>query len=65
VECHALTGVVEVAATTHGADLDFDGYQVSLDGGSARGLWTNGVIRFTGVSAGSHTVTLSGIELLR
>jgi hypothetical protein len=59
VSCTAMTGVIEVRAPTSGFDTDADGYDVSLDGGGAHGLPPNGVIWFTGVTGGTHSVSIS------
>ena len=55
------TGNVQVSASTTGADLDPDGYTVAVDGGAGRSLAVNGTVTFSQLSAGDHTVTLSGI----
>src|SRR5947209_7346410 len=57
VVCVAVTGV---AAVTSGIDLDPDGYTVQVDGGASRALAVSGTIRFEGLGAGSHTVTMTG-----
>ena len=54
------TGNVQVSASTTGADLDPDGYTVAVDGGAGRSLAVNGTVTFSQLSAGDHTVTLSG-----
>src|SRR5205823_1687635 len=38
-----------------------DGYTVTLDGGTSRSIGTNNSTTFSGLDAGSHTVTLSGV----
>ena len=58
--CVATTAVIEVAAVTSGIDLDPDGYTVQVDGGASRALAVSGTIRFEGLGAGSHTVTMTG-----
>jgi len=60
VICVATTAVIEVAAVTSGIDLDPDGYTVQVDGGASRALAVSGTIRFEGLGAGSHTVTMTG-----
>jgi len=60
VGCTALTGVVEVRASTTGLDLDPDGYDIVLDGGAAQGIPTNGAVWFPALAEGTHTVALSG-----
>jgi hypothetical protein len=65
VTCTATTGGLTVSATTSGSDPDPDGYTATVDAGTA-GAVTQPVIgtapaTFTGLSAGTHTVTLGGI----
>jgi alpha-tubulin suppressor-like RCC1 family protein len=59
------TGGVLVAAATSGADLDLDGYTVTLDsatlGGGAQSLAVNGTVTFPQLSPGSHLLTLAGV----
>jgi hypothetical protein len=62
IECRAATGVIEIRSATTGADSDPDGYFVSLDGGTLRGLWSSGTVRYSGVPAGVHSVALSGMS---
>jgi hypothetical protein len=38
-----------------------DGYTLSLDGAAGRKLGTNGVVLFSELEAGTHTVTLTGL----
>jgi hypothetical protein len=61
VACVAASGVVEVQSATTGIDLDPDGYRVQLDSGTPQPLGVSGIIRFSAVSGGAHTVTLSGV----
>src|SRR5207247_10854347 len=49
------------SAPTTRADLDPAGYTVAVDGGAGRSLAVNGTVTFSQLSAGDHTVTLSGI----
>lgn len=55
------TGNVVVQASTVGADLDPDGYTVTLDSVDTRPVATNGSVTFTEVWPGRHTVTLRGV----
>lgn len=55
------TGGIEVTAATSGADLDADGYTVAVDGSAGQPLARNGIVNFSALSAGHHTVTLSGV----
>ena len=62
VRCAALTGDLRVTATTTGGTHDSDGYTVTVDGSTGQHLPTNGgSVTFTGLSAGEHTVALSGV----
>lgn len=61
VVCDPTTGMIEVTATTTGADLDADGYMVDLDGMASQPIDANGTVTFTGVSEGAHSLTLTGI----
>ncbi|MFL5954844.1 MAG: hypothetical protein ACJ76I_12135, partial [Gaiellaceae bacterium] len=63
ITCTAIptTGDLTVTASTTGVELDADGYTVSVDGGAARALATNGSLTIPGLSAGTHTVTLAGL----
>src|SRR2546421_599834 len=55
------TGDLTVTTSTSGSNLDADGYTLTLDGGATRAIGVNGSVTFSGVSAGSHTVVLSGV----
>src|SRR6266850_1007182 len=55
------TGDLTVTTSTTGSNLDSDGYTVTLDGNTNRPIGTNGSVTFTGLSAGNHTVALSGV----
>ncbi len=61
VRCTAQTGVIRVTAPTTGPDADADGYDVSLDGGAAQTIVPNGVLWFTGVPGGAHSVNFSDL----
>ena len=67
VTCQAIiaTGSISVAATTSGVSLDPDGYTATIDPGTAQAvsqpLGINGSVSFTGVTAATHTVALTGI----
>jgi hypothetical protein len=52
-----------VSASTTGADLDPDGYTVTVDGSTttAQAVAVNGTATFANLSAGSHTIALSGL----
>src|SRR5256714_3232958 len=55
------TGDLTVTTSTSGSNLDADGYTLTLDGGTTRSIGVNGSVTFSGLSAGSHTVVLSGV----
>jgi WD40 repeat protein len=55
------TGTVRVSLTTTGADIDPDGYGVSVGGGPTRDVAPNGSVTFPTVQPGSHTVRLEGL----
>ena len=50
-----------VTVSTTGSNPDPDGYTVTVDGTDHQAIATTGSISFTNVTAGSHTVTLSGV----
>ena len=50
-------GVIEVTATTTGAQVDEDGYTVVVDGGTGRAIAVNGAMTFSGLSAGVYLLT--------
>src|SRR5256885_8097655 len=55
------TGTLNVSTTTTGANLDPDGYTVTVDGTNSASIADNGSQSFTNLSSGSHTVALSGL----
>src|SRR5256885_15652596 len=55
------TGNLTVSTSTSGSNVDADGYTVTVDGNASRSIGTNSSVTFTGLSAGSHTVALSGV----
>src|SRR5205823_3971217 len=61
VSCVALSGNLTVSTSTSGSNIDADGYTVTVDGGASRSIGTNGSVTFSGLSAGSHSVQLSGV----
>ena len=54
-------GAIVVTTVTTGSSLDPDGYTVTVDNGPSRQIAPTGVVTFTGLSIGVHTVTLSGV----
>src|SRR5690349_15029041 len=61
VTCAATTGSLTVTTSTSGSNLDPDGYTVAVDGGTGQAIGINASFTFSGIAAGSHTVTLSGV----
>jgi PKD domain len=55
------TGDLTATTTTTGADLDPDGYTVTVDGTQSSAIGVNGSTAFPGLSAGGHSVQLSGL----
>ena len=55
------TGAVHVTVTTTGAELDPDSYTAAIDDRAGQAIPINGAITFSGVSAGSHRVLLTGL----
>jgi len=55
------TGTLNVTTTTTGANLDPDGYTVTLDGTSSASIPDNGSQSFSNLSSGSHSVSLAGV----
>ena len=58
--CRAA-GNVTVSTITTGADIDPDGYTVSLVGEAPRAIGANGSVTFASVSQGYHRLTLTGM----
>ena len=54
-------GAMQVSVPTIGDDLDLDGYEVALDGGTPEPILTNGSMLITGLTAGDHAVALSDV----
>ena len=61
VSCGGTTGGLAVTTSTTGSNLDPDGYTVTVDGSQSQAIATNGSVTFSGLSAGDHTVALSGV----
>jgi hypothetical protein len=52
---------IYVTSMTFGDPIEVDGYTLSLDGAAGRKLGTNGVVLFSELEAGSHTLALTGL----
>ena len=61
VSCSATSGSLAVTTSTTGSNVDPDGYSVTVDGSRSQAIATNGSVTFSGLSAGDHTVALSGV----
>jgi hypothetical protein len=57
----AGVGTLRVKTTTTGADLDPNGYVLSVDAGAAQPIGVNANVTIASVPAGSHTVTLGDL----
>ncbi|HEU5467474.1 MAG TPA: PKD domain-containing protein, partial [Gemmatimonadales bacterium] len=55
------TGSLTVTTATTGSNLPTSGYTISLDGGSGQAIGINGSLTLNNLTAGSHTVTISGL----
>jgi dipeptidyl aminopeptidase/acylaminoacyl peptidase len=55
----SASGVLHVAVTTIGSDLDPDGYTAMLDGTVSKPVATNGAVNFT-LCEGEHTLSVTG-----
>lgn len=61
VACSALLAAISVGATTTGDDVDPDGYDVTIDGGTPQPLTINGSVLISGLTPGGHEIGLSGV----
>ncbi|HEY8197686.1 MAG TPA: hypothetical protein VIG04_11940 [Gemmatimonadales bacterium] len=61
----AITDVVlpllTITTATNGAEIDSDGYSISIDGQAAQAIGPNTSLTINQIAAGQHTVELSGI----
>ena len=60
VTCSVATGAIEVTTST-GANADADGYALLVDGADVQTIGANATVTLSPLSAGTHTVGLSGI----
>ena len=56
-------GTIQVTTNTSGAELDPDGYTVSVNGGTPQAIGINDTVIFSEVEPGDHPVVLSGVAL--
>jgi PKD domain len=61
ISCTALPGNLTVSTSTTGQSIPSSGYTVTLDGATSRAIGTTDNTTFTGLTAASHTVVLSGV----
>ena len=61
VTCGVTTASLSIAAVTSGPSPDADGYTISIDGADRGPLAANGTVTVDALTAGSHSVGLSGI----
>jgi hypothetical protein len=54
-------GDLTVSTATTGADLDPDGYTVTVDGTAGQEIGVNGTVTFADLLEGDHTVELTGV----
>ena len=55
------TGNLTVSTSTTGANLDPNGYTVTVDGGSPQAIGINASVSYLNLTAGNHTVAISGV----
>lgn len=60
VACTTTSGVIAVAVSSTGLDLDANGYSIALDSLGPLTVSVNTTTLFPGLAAGVHTVTLGG-----
>ena len=60
IACTTPTGGIEVTTTTAGESLDPDGFSIQLDGQASQPIGTSETKTFAGVTAGAHTLELTG-----
>ena len=56
-------GSLEITAATSGPEPDVDGYAVTVDGGAAAPIPSNGTVRRDNLESGSHSVRLTGMAV--
>jgi PKD domain len=60
ITCNPLTGNLSVTTTTSGSNLP-SGYTVTVDGGQSKTIGASGSVTYSGLSATTHSVQLSGV----
>jgi Tol biopolymer transport system component len=61
VTCGSTTGDIQVTTSTTGANQDSDGYTLTVDAESSQDIGPNATLALTGLSAGTHTLALTGV----
>jgi TolB protein len=61
VTCGSTPGAIQVTSSTTGANLDPDGYTLTLDTEAAQDIGSNGTLPLDGLSAGTHVLALTGV----
>jgi len=64
ITCTAIpptVGSIHVTTTTTGTDLDADGYQFAIDGGTAQHIDPSGAVTVPDIPTGAHRVVLSNV----
>ena len=54
-------GNLTASTSTTGSSMDPDGYTVTVDGGSPQAIGINASVTYTSLTAGNHTVAISGV----
>lgn len=65
VSCLPATGDLRVTASSHGEDIDRNGYRVELEGGSEKEkerIDPNGTVTFAGLEPGEYSVKLEHVD---
>jgi hypothetical protein len=64
ITCGALpptTGSIRITTSTSGSDVDINGYQFTIDGGSPQAIQVSETQTVANIPAGAHTVVISGL----
>ena len=56
-------GSVQVTTSTTGTGFDPNGYTVRMDGSASQSVGVNGMVTFSSLEAGNHTVELTALGL--
>jgi len=58
----SVIGQIEVTTSTTGANIDPDGFTITIDGEQNQSIGSNGTATFSSVAAGDHEVELVGVS---